>query len=85
MDLLEREDSLMADKGFQIQYLCTSYGVRVNTPPLWQGDRQMLPADVVSTKKIAGVQIRVERKMQRIKLFPFCPRSSQTVCLTQLG
>ena len=74
LDLLERGDSVMADKGFQVQDLCASLGVKVNIPPLHQGDRQMLPAGVASTKKIAGVKIHVERKMQCIKSFAILSR-----------
>ena len=59
----------MADKGFQIQDLCASIGVKVNIPPFRQGNRQMIPADVAATKKIAAVCIHVEWKMQRIKCF----------------
>ena len=29
----------------------------------------MMPSDIATTKKIAGVRIHVERKMQRIKCF----------------
>lgn len=69
LQLLEQGDSVMADKGFNIQDLLASVGVRLNIPPLKHGDRQMIPQDVVSTKKIAGVRIHVERKMERIKNF----------------
>ena len=50
LDLLEEGDSLMADNGFQIQDLCAFHGVRVNIPPFHQGNRQLLPVDVASTK-----------------------------------
>ena len=69
LELLERGDSIMAGKGFKIQDLCAGIGVKVNIPPLRQGDRQMMPSDVATTKKIASVQIHVERKMQLIKCF----------------
>ena len=69
LDLLERGDSLMADKGFQIQELRAFGGVRVNISAFCRGTQQMLPVDVASTKIIPGVRIHVERKMQRIKSF----------------
>ena len=37
LDLLEEGDSLLADKGFQIQDLCASRGVRGNFLPFCQG------------------------------------------------
>ena len=69
ISLLEHGDSIMADKGFDIQDLLVSHGVRLNIPPFRQGGRQMTPQDLASTKKIAAVRIHVERKMQRIKCF----------------
>ena len=59
----------MADKGFDIKDLLFEYEVRLNIPPFKPGDMQMTPEDLLSTKKIAGVRIHVERKMQRIKFF----------------
>ena len=59
----------MADKGFDIKDLLLQYGLRLNIPPFKQGDMQMVPEDLMSTKKIAGVRIHVERKMQRIKSY----------------
>ena len=69
LEYLEHGDSVMADKGFDIKDLLLQYGVRLNIPPFRQGEMQMTPEDLMSTKKIAGVRIHVERKMQRIKSY----------------
>ena len=53
----------MADKGFDVHNLCAGLGVHVNISPFRQAARQMIPADVATTKKIAGVCIHVERKV----------------------
>lgn len=66
---LERGDSLMADKGFDIQHLLTAYGVRLNIPPFRQGERQFTPEEVSKTQHIAAVRIHVERAINRIKQF----------------
>ena len=69
LEYLEHGDSVMADKGFDIKDVLLQYGVRLNIPPFRQGEMQMTPEDLMSTKKIAGVRIHVERKMQRIKSY----------------
>ena len=51
LELLEKGDSVMADKGFDIQDLLAPLGVKLNIPPMRQGNRQMAPHDIVKTKK----------------------------------
>ena len=67
MERLDRGDSVMADKGFDIQDVLITHGVRLNLPPFKEGDQQMCPEDVAATKKIAAVRIHVERKIERVK------------------
>ena len=70
LEKLERGDSVRADKGFNSQEdMLVPIGVRLNIPPMKQGDKQMTPHDLVKTKKIAAVRIHVERKMQQLKYF----------------
>ena len=59
----------MADKGFNIQDLLVPVGVRLNIPPMKQGDKQMTPHDLVKTMKKAAVHNHVERNMQQLKCF----------------
>ena len=51
LGLLEHGDSIMVDKGFDIQHLLTGIGVRLNIPPFRQGDWQFTPDDLRKTKK----------------------------------
>lgn len=64
---LEHGDSVMADKGFNIQDILAPHGVRLNIPPFNTKAHQMLPQDVIETKSIASVRIHVERAIGRIK------------------
>ena len=66
---LEHGDSVMVDKGFEIQHLLSGLGVRLNIPPFRQGQRQFTPDELTKTKKIAAVRIHVERAIQRLKQF----------------
>ena len=61
-------DSVMADKGFQIQDILP-LGVSLNIPPCLGGNSQMTAEDVVRTQQIASVRIHVERAINKIKNF----------------
>ena len=67
LEKLESGDELMADKGFMIQDLLTSISVHLNVPPLLSTKRQMPADDVLLAKKIAQLQVHVERAIGRIK------------------
>ena len=71
---LEPGDSIMADKGFDIQHLLAPIGVRLNIPPFRHGERVFTPDDVMKTKKIAAVRIHVKRAINRIKEFSLVGR-----------
>ena len=60
------KDSVMADKGFQIQDLLP-LGVSLNSPPFLGGDSQMSEEDVIKTQQIASLRIHVERAISKIK------------------
>lgn len=61
-------DSVMADKGFQVQDILP-LGVSLNIPPFLGGNSQMSAEDVVRTQQIASVRIHVERAINKIKNF----------------
>ena len=67
LPLLEHGDSVMADKGFNIQDLLAPHGVRLNIPPFNPKAHQLAPQDVVETKTIATVRIHVEKAIKRVK------------------
>ena len=67
LELLEKGDSVMADRGFNIQDDLTPLGVKVNIPPFLKGKSQLEPEELVETRRIASLRIHVERAMERIK------------------
>ena len=75
LDLLEKEDSVMADRGFNIQDDLTPLGVRVNIPPFLKGKTQLEVDELVETRRIASLRIHVERAMERIKNYHIFDRT----------
>ena len=76
LDLLEKGDSVMADKGFLIQDLLDPLSVTLDMPPKLDSNRQLSRQEVEQTKRIAAVRIHVKRKMEQIKNLGFCKVSS---------
>ena len=67
LELLECGDSVMADRGFDIQDDLIPLGVRLNIPPFLKGKHQLSPNEMVEIRRITSVRIHVERAMERIK------------------
>ena len=67
LELLEKGDSVMADRGLNIQDDLTPLGVKLNIPPFLKGKTQLEPEELVETCRIASLRIHVERAMERIK------------------
>ena len=67
LDLLERGDTVMAYRGFNIQDDLTPLGVRVNIPPFLKGKEQLDREELIETRRIASLLIHVEHAMERIK------------------
>ena len=61
-------DSVMADKGFQIQDILP-LGVSLNIPPFLGSNPQMSAEDVIRTQQIASLRIHVERAINKTKNF----------------
>ena len=49
-DLLEKGDSVMADRGFNIDDLLAPKGVTLNIPPILDGQPQLTRKEVESTR-----------------------------------
>ena len=62
-------DSMMADKGFNIQDLLDPINVKLNIPPFLHMQDQMSADDVLQTQQIAAERIHVERAINKIKNF----------------
>ena len=65
-DLLEPGDSVMADKGFDIEEYLIPLGVKLNIPPFWRG-RQFDHSELIQTTHIESFKIHVEKAMEHIK------------------
>ena len=68
-DLLERGDSVMADRGFNIDDLLTPKGVTLNISPFLEGQPQLARKDIESTRRIAELRIHVERAIRQARRY----------------
>lgn len=74
LDMLERGDAIMADRGFKIWRLTIPRGQRLIVPActfMGKGGREALPMtsqEGLRTYQIANMRIHVERAMKEIKL-----------------
>ncbi|KAL9986830.1 hypothetical protein ACROYT_G001034 [Oculina patagonica] len=68
IDILEKGDEVMADRGFTIRDLLTKRGVKLNMPPFTKG-KQLSRKARKETSSIAKVRIHVERAIERLKEF----------------
>ena len=64
----DKNDSVMADKGFTIEDILP-LDVSLNIPPFLGSSAQMPSEDVIKTQEIAGLRIHVERAINKIKNF----------------
>ena len=66
--LLEENDSLLADRGFDIAEDLPD-GVLLTIPPFLRGKEQLSAKEEAETRQIASVRIHVERAICRVKTF----------------
>ena len=69
LDLLKSGDSVMADRGFDIQDDLTLINVKLNIPPFLKDKDQFTEVEMIQTRRIASLRIHVERAMERLKNF----------------
>lgn len=67
LQLLEESDSVMADRGFEIQDLLAKKKVYLNIPPFMRCKDQLSPEEEDETRDVASVRIHVERAIERVK------------------
>ena len=67
LELLEEGDSVMADRGFDIEEDLMLRGVSLNIPLFLRGKSQLSEKELKVTRRIASLRIHVERAMERIK------------------
>ncbi|CAG2189626.1 unnamed protein product [Mytilus edulis] len=69
LDLLDENDSVMADKGFTIKDLLEKKNCTLNMPPFKGISAQFTTEQVFETQEIAKLRIHVERSIGRVKNF----------------
>ena len=69
LHLLEENDAVMADRGFEIQDLLAPKKVYVNIPTFTRSKDQLNPDEEDETREIASVRIHVEQAIERVKNF----------------
>ena len=69
LDMLDKGDAVIADRGFDIEEDLILRRVRLNIPPFLRGKQQLNQAELVETRQIASLRIHVERAIERLKNF----------------
>ena len=65
----EKEDALMADRGFTIQEYTGVLKIELIIPAFLHGRDQLSGSEIIKTQQIANERIHVERMIQRLKCF----------------
>ncbi|XP_055999711.1 uncharacterized protein LOC125664666, partial [Ostrea edulis] len=66
IELLEENDSVMADKGFTIRDVLNKKKCKLNIPPYRGSAQQFSTDEVFETQEIASLRIHVERSIGRV-------------------
>ena len=74
LELLEKDDLVMADRGFVIRDLCLQKDADLLIPPFtrkcsWGKGKHLSVKEILATRGIARLRIHVERAIERIKNF----------------
>ena len=79
LDLLEPGDTVVADRGFNIENILQG-GTGLNIPPLLV-PRQFGDDELVETRRITSLHVHVEQAMKRIKKSPITHYFLGSLCL----
>ncbi|XP_034236304.1 uncharacterized protein LOC117642332 [Thrips palmi] len=65
----ERSDSIMADRGFDVQDLFASSGVTVNIPTFLRGKSQLPGVTLLQDRKLSSKRVHIERLIGLLKTY----------------
>ena len=68
---LREGDTVLADRGFNVQHCLAAKGVKVITPAFLKGRAQLLPSEVIRSRMITRQRIHVERLIGLSKTYAF--------------
>ncbi|XP_065675685.1 uncharacterized protein LOC136091898 [Hydra vulgaris] len=68
-ELWNKNDSVMADRGFTISDHLNTINVKLNIPSFLNGQLQLSKEDATKSQTIASLRIHVERAIRRNKVF----------------
>jgi len=81
--LFSSENSIVADRGFNVQDLFAAKDVHVNIPSFFKGKSQFIAAEVVKDLRIASKRIHIERVIGLAKTFKILKQPLPKVYCTQ--
>ena len=67
--MLDKGDSIMADKGFLIDEICNKFDVKLTRPAFLKDKRRFEKVEAILNASISSARVHVERYNQRIKSF----------------
>ena len=67
LQLLEKDDLVLADKGFNIEEDLRFYGAKLAIPAFTRGKKQLSLQEVEESKRLSRVRIHVERVIGLLK------------------
>ena len=77
LDLVEKGDLVMVDRGFQVRDLLLEKGADIVIPPSLAGRDHLTPQEEALTRNIAKKRIHVERVIERMKKFKILKKTVQ--------
>ena len=78
LNLLDTNDMILVDKGFQIKNECNERNIQLNIPAGLRGKVQMTKVAVERTKRVATLRILVEQVIGRLRRFKILNNISVT-------
>lgn len=70
--LCDPHDSIMADKGFNVQDIFAVHGVQINIPAFFKQKNRLSPNIRADDRKIASKRVHVERVIGMAKVYAIC-------------